>query len=219
MQELKIKRDDFTRIDIDPDHYYYSLKIPNSTFEICLEPCAGGFDVSLFNEVIKSGVSFCTNSDGYLESPGALFRDRKDEDWNKAIEFANDLIANHCMHILGNIDFGKNNEITDKGNDLISGEEIKALRAKAAIITLQDVIEIRFYKIEPMYLKSKYCVSLTIAESPIGNQIEILSVGSHGKPDPADSESIATAILGSGYTSIDSMLPFGNMVHFWKRRK
>lgn len=220
MQELKIMRDDFTRIDIDVDHYYYSLKIPDSQFEICLEPCAGGFDVSLFDAGNIVGERLFTDSGGYLDSAGVMFGERKDEDWKKAVEFANDLMVKHIMSVLGKIDFGENSEITNKGNDLISGDEIKALRAKAAIFTHQDAMEMRFYLIKPMYLKSKYCVSLTIMQPPeCKGQIEILSIGRSGKPDPADAETIATAVLGSGYTSIDSMLPFENMVHFLKRRK
>ena len=38
------------------------------------------------------------------------------------------------------------------------------------------------------------------------------------KPDPADSERIAMAVLGEGYASVESLLPSGSMVHFWKRR-
>jgi len=107
-----------------------------------------------------------------------------------------------------------------EGNDLISGEEIRALKANACTITLQDAMEMRIKIIVPMTLKCGYCASYSIVESPEGRaQMELLSVGTHGRPDPADSECIAMSVLGEGYTPVESLLPSGDMVHFWKRRK
>ena len=107
-----------------------------------------------------------------------------------------------------------------KGNDLISGEEIKALKANACTITLQDAMEMRIKIIIPMDLKSGYGVSYSLVESSGGKApVELLSVGSrNGEPDPADSERIALAVLGEGYTSADFLF-LGNMVHFVKRKK
>lgn len=217
MQELKIKRDDFTRIDLDIDHYYYSLKIPDSQFEICLEPCAGGFDVSLYNARNKVGDSLCTNSDGYLDSPEELFGDRKDEDWKKAVKLANNLLlVNKIITYIEKVD--------NKGNDLISGDEIIALRTRAKTITMKVGLRLTmqdgFVPVVPMNIKSGYCVSLTIIENPPDrNPIDILSVGSvRGIPDPAESESIAMAVLGKGYTPLASLIPSSGMVHFFKRR-
>ena len=106
-----------------------------------------------------------------------------------------------------------------EGNDLISGEEIKALKANACTITLQDAMEMRIKIIIPMDLKSGYGASYSLVESSGGKApIEILSVGSrNGVPDPADSERIALAVLGEGYTSADSLF-LGNMLHFVKRK-
>jgi len=107
-----------------------------------------------------------------------------------------------------------------KGNDLISGEEIKALKANACTVSLQDAMEMKMKIIVPMTLKSGYGVSYSLVESSGGKApIEVLSVGSrNGEPDPADSERIALAVIGEGYTSTDSLFT-GNMVHFAKRKK
>jgi len=107
-----------------------------------------------------------------------------------------------------------------KNNDLISEEEIKALRARAKTITIKDCMAGRMILIEPIGLKCGYCASYSIVESPEGRApIEVISVGTHGRPDPADSECIAMAVLGEGYTPVESLLPSGDMVHFFKRRK
>jgi len=107
-----------------------------------------------------------------------------------------------------------------KGNDLISGEEIKALKANACTITLRDAMEMRLKIIIPMDLKSGYGVSYSLVESSGGKApIEFLSVGSRsGEPDPADSERMALAVLGEGYTYVDTLF-LGNMVHFAKRKR
>lgn len=107
-----------------------------------------------------------------------------------------------------------------KENDLISVDEIKALKANACTITLRDAMEMRLKIIVPMTLKSGYGVSYSLVESSGGKApVELLSVGSRsGEPDPAESERIALAVLGEGYTSADSLF-LGNMVHFVKRKK
>lgn len=43
----KFKREDFTVIWIDISHYYLTYK--DSGFELCLETCYNGFDVSIYN--------------------------------------------------------------------------------------------------------------------------------------------------------------------------
>jgi len=81
-------------------------------------------------------------------------------------------------------------------------------------------MEMRIKIIIPTKLKSGYGVSYSLIESPEGRApVELLSVGSqNGEPDPADSESIALAVLGEGYTPADFLF-LGNMVHFVKRKK
>lgn len=86
---------DFIRIDIDPVHYYCSFR--SDDIEICLEPCAGGFDVAIYADdaegpEFKSTVEpkRCTETGDYTRID-ALFGDRKDEDWKQALEIANDL--------------------------------------------------------------------------------------------------------------------------------
>ncbi len=112
-----------------------------------------------------------------------------------------------------------------RGNDLISGDEIKALRNRAKTITMKDGLRLRmqggFVPVIPMDIKSGYGISLTIVHNPPDrNPIEIFSVGArHGMPDPADSESIATAVLGKGYSPLPSLIPSSKMVHFFKRRE
>lgn len=85
-----LSRTDFFRIDLDPVHYYYSFR--SEDFEICLEPCAGGFDVAAYNG--KKNMyepRKCTDHDGYLDSPEAMFWERREDTWNKALVMANDL--------------------------------------------------------------------------------------------------------------------------------
>jgi len=112
-----------------------------------------------------------------------------------------------------------------KGNDLISGDEIIALRIRAKTITMQGGLRITmqggFVPVIPMDIKSGYGVSLTIIQNPPDrNPIEVFSVGArHGQPDPADSESIAMAVLDKGYASLPSLISSLRMVHFFKRRE
>lgn len=81
---------DFIRIDLDPIHYYYSFR--SGVFEICLEPCAGGFCTAAYDKDIhKLEPGKCTDQEGYLDSPIAMFGDRREDTWNKALETANDL--------------------------------------------------------------------------------------------------------------------------------
>lgn len=259
---IKFKREHFIRIDIDKEHYYYSFGVPG--FEICLEPCAGGFDVAIYDNGIKVNPGVCTNSDGYLNSAAALFGDRTDEDWNKALTIADDLFDNYSNTVVRDkfesivprvlialertgmkcmfcgctddhacpggcswVELNVCSRCKDRlhGNDLISGEEIKALRTRAKTITMKDGLRIRMQggvvPVIPMDIKSGYGVSLTIIDNPPDRKpLELFSVGArHGLPDPADSESIATAVLGKGYAPLPSLRPSSKMVHFFKRRE
>lgn len=91
MRNRVLTRSDFIRIDLDKEHYYYSFK-SGDRVEICLEPCAGGFCVAAYNEdQMMLEPRKCTNCDGYLESVYAMFGERRDDAWVKALEIANDL--------------------------------------------------------------------------------------------------------------------------------
>ena len=46
-----LTRTDFIRIDSDPVHYYYSFQSDDT--EICLEPCAGGFEVAIYADDVE----------------------------------------------------------------------------------------------------------------------------------------------------------------------
>lgn len=112
-----------------------------------------------------------------------------------------------------------------KGNDLISGEEIAAVRARAKTITMQDALratmEGNVVLITPMPLTSGFCVTFSIIESGPQNLLELCSIGLSGSrklPDPADAEHIAAAILGKGYNPITGRMSI-NMLHYWKRRE
>ena len=112
-----------------------------------------------------------------------------------------------------------------KGNDLISGDEIIALRARAKTITMKDGLRLKmqggFVLVIPMEIKSGYGVSLTIIDnSPDRQPIEVFSVG-HEKmtPDAADADHIALAVLGKGYAPMPGPKISKRMVHYWKRRE
>ncbi len=91
MRNRVLTRSDFIRIDLDKEHYYYSFK-SGDRVEICFEVCAGGFCVAAYNEdQMMLEPRKCTNCDGYLESVYAMFGERKDDAWIKALEIANDL--------------------------------------------------------------------------------------------------------------------------------
>lgn len=96
---MKLKREQFKRIDKDLHHYYYSFGVHR--FEICLEPCAAGFDVAIYAEdeepEFKSSVEpkQCTKTGDYLTSLEVLFGDRKDEDWNRALVIADELLEKY----------------------------------------------------------------------------------------------------------------------------
>lgn len=297
---MQLKREHFIRKDLDKEHYYYSFGIPGE-FEICLEPCAGGFDVVSYINGVKVEPISCTNSDGYLNSVEAMFGDRTGEDWNKALAIANELFDkfadkyvrdNYESKIQGLLDQPQKEKIcacytegqslcgnkhsmntiihsnvtcpeclailrqkcmfcgcTDdnacpggcswvelnvcsrckdrlRGNELISGEEIRALRRRAKTITMQDALRAslggKFILVIPMDLKSDYWVSLTTIENQPAdrNPIEVFSVGvHHGQPDPVDSERIAVAVLGEGYAPLPGKLKSKRMVHFFKMRE
>lgn len=96
---MKLKLEQFKRIDLDPDHHYYRFRVQG--FEICLEPCAAGFDVAIYAEdeepEFKSTVEpkQCTKTGDYLTSPEVLFGDRKDEDWNRALVIADEFMEKY----------------------------------------------------------------------------------------------------------------------------
>ena len=99
-----LSRKDFIRKELDKDHYYYSFV--HDDIEICLEPCAGGFCVAPYNEgFMKLEPVKCTDCDGYLSSFPAMFGERTDETWVKALEIANDLYKRYVID-------GKDNGIT-----------------------------------------------------------------------------------------------------------
>jgi len=83
-----LNRNNFIRIDLDRDHYYYTFK--NEDVEICLEPCAGGFCVRVFDADQQLLESRCTDFDGYLDSVSAIFGERREDAWIKALEMANE---------------------------------------------------------------------------------------------------------------------------------
>lgn len=95
---MKLKREQLKRIDLDPDHYYYSFAVPG--FELCLEPCAAGFDVAIYagdeDPEFKSALEpkKCTETGDYTRID-ALFGDRKDEDWNRALIIADELLEKY----------------------------------------------------------------------------------------------------------------------------
>lgn len=91
-----LSRKDFIRKDLDKDHYYYSFV--HDDIEICLEPCAGGFCVAVYNDgLMKLEPEKCTNCDGYLSSTTALFGERTEDTWVKALETANDLYKRYTV--------------------------------------------------------------------------------------------------------------------------
>ena len=76
---------------MDQEHYYYSFK-SDDRVEICLEPCAGGFCVRVYDadqQLLEPGK--CTDCSGYLESFYAMFGERREDAWIKALEMANEL--------------------------------------------------------------------------------------------------------------------------------
>lgn len=98
-----LSRKDFIRKDLDKDHYYFSFV--HDDIEICLEPCAGGFCVAVYNDgLMKLEPEKCTNCDGYLSSLPAMFGERTEETWVKALETANDL---YKRYIIDEKDTGK----------------------------------------------------------------------------------------------------------------
>lgn len=83
-----LNKTNFLRIDLDRDHYYYSFK--TEPVEICLEPCAGGFCVRVYDADQQLLESKCTDCSGYLESFSAIFGERREDAWIKALEMANE---------------------------------------------------------------------------------------------------------------------------------
>lgn len=96
MRNRVLSRTDFIRKDLDKDHYYYSFV--HDDVEICLEPCAGGFCVAVYNEgLMKLEPEKCTNCDEYLSSLPAMFGERTDDTWVKALEIANELYKRYVV--------------------------------------------------------------------------------------------------------------------------
>jgi len=94
-----LNKTNFLRIDIDKDHYYYSFK--NGEVEICLEPCAGGFCVRVFDadqQLLEPGK--CTDCSGYLESFYAMFGERREDAWIKALEIANEFYKRLIVDVI-----------------------------------------------------------------------------------------------------------------------
>ncbi len=241
----KLKREHFIRVNQDQYHYYYSFGVPG--FEICLEPCAAGFDVCIYANSYPTefpelkGEKICTKTGDYTTSIEGLFGDRSDGDWNKALAIADELLNKYVNGIptAEEIARAKKERVwkeckhgvwlspcphcqKENQSALITGEEIKALRARAKKITTKDALraslEGRFVLVIPMDLKSGYCVSYTIIENPPSSQLEVFSVGANGKPvDPADAELLAKAVLGE-YHVLGNLLSKG-MTHFMKKVK
>lgn len=84
---------------------------------------------------------------------------------------------------------------------LITEDEIKTLKESPKTITLVDTLEGRKIPTPPLNLRSGYLVTYTIQDArPLGRRIELLSVyRDKPVPDPADSEHIAKAILGTEF--------------------
>lgn len=100
MRNRVLTRSDFIRIDLDKEHYYYSFK-SSDRVEICFEVCAGGFCVAAYNEdQTMLEPRKCTNCDGYLESYNAMFGERKDDAWVKALVIANDLYKRFIIDVI-----------------------------------------------------------------------------------------------------------------------
>lgn len=94
-----LNKTNFLRIDIDKDHYYYSFK--REQVEICLEPCAGGFCVRVFDadqQLLEPGK--CTDCSGYLESVYAMFGERREDAWIKALEMANEFYKRLIVDVI-----------------------------------------------------------------------------------------------------------------------
>lgn len=258
----RLKREHFIRIDLDPYRYYYSFGVPG--FEICLEPCAAGFDVAIYTDgdgipqCEKNALEpkWCTHTGDYT-SLESLFGDRKDADWNMALYIADHLLSNYmkdreklrellenrtgmkclfcgctddhacpggCSWVEPNVCSRCKDRL--RGNDLISGKEIKALINQAKTMTMKDALRIslsgKFVPVIPMELKSGYCVSFTMIDPQDRNNnrlIGVCSVGARkGLPDPADAECIVSAVLGGPVIQIASLLPRSTMLHFIRRR-
>ncbi len=88
--KIKFCREDFRRIDLDPGKYYYCIK--TKILEIDIEPCAGGFCVTIYDH--HEMIAFpkkCTNHEGYNQSYKSMIGERREETWTKALELAGEL--------------------------------------------------------------------------------------------------------------------------------
>ncbi len=93
-----LNKTNFLRIDLDRDHYLYSFK--SGQVEICLEPCAGGFCVRVFDADQQLLESKCTDCSGYLESVYAMFWERREDAWIKALEMANEFYKRLIVDVI-----------------------------------------------------------------------------------------------------------------------
>ncbi len=103
-------------------------------------------------------------------------------------------------------------------DNLITPEEIKALRAGAITITpemvMEYVVERKVIPVIPRILKSGYCVSMTI-DLLKGRAVEHICISKMGKiADPADAEIIAKAVIGE--CTIKGSMFNKNVIHFMK---
>lgn len=104
------------------------------------------------------------------------------------------------------------------GDNLITPEEIKMLRAGAITITPEMVMEYvvarKVVPVIPIILRSGYFVSMTI-DMLKGRAVEHISISKIGEiTDPADAEIIAKAVI-SDCTTKGSMFN-KNVIHFLK---
>lgn len=104
------------------------------------------------------------------------------------------------------------------GDNLITPEEIKTLRAGAITITpemvMEYVVERKAIPVTPIILKSGYYISMTI-DMLKGRAVEHISISKMGEiADPADAEIIAKAIIGD--CTIKGSMFNKNVIHFIK---
>lgn len=90
----KLKQKDFKIMTGDVNYFQRIFGIHNE-YEIALEPCDRGFDVSLYRKVNfdmkRVGMKECTDLDGYTADPFHT-KERAAEAWEKALQKANEMI-------------------------------------------------------------------------------------------------------------------------------
>ncbi len=102
-------------------------------------------------------------------------------------------------------------------DELITDDEIKKVRKSAIITDFHKILTGKEIPVpERITLESGYTIGMSIDEYPTGGTVEHLSVSRLGrKPDAADSEIIAKAVLGDGYRYIGSFY-YENVEHYMK---